>query len=369
MGPASYISDVVQRHPYACVRRAARVRPEYRVLRPLEWRAAGDHVELRDPSRDTWTAFAAWTRVLFEAIERGDTLARIARDVRVVRPAGREEKAVLRVRRLVLHLWRIGYLDLPVDAPPAVFDGRYRLVKELGRGGVGVAYLCRDERSGEEVVVKRAWDFLAPYSVTEDAMRKEADVMSRFDHPGIARMSATFHADGHLHLVREFVRGDDLLRVRERGPIGVEERRAIVAGIAGILAHIHDRGFLLIDLRPPNFVIDPAVGPRLLDVGACRALRDGAAAFTKRIGSPGFVSPEMEQDRVVTIRSDVWGLGRLLYFLGVGALPESRWTADELAARAPPEDRVQLLRLSADDPGERPATMRDAAALLRTKPS
>lgn len=340
---------------------------EYRVLRAPEWREAGDHVELWDPGRARWVPLKASMGRVLRGVAEGRPVAQLVRP----RDDAREQaKAESRIRRFVYNLSRLGYVEIPLASPPPVFAARYEVVKELGRGGVGVAYLCRDrDEGGAEVVVKRAWDFLQPYRVTEAAMRREAVVMARLDHPGVARSYASFELEGHLHLVREFLRGADLASLAGAGIPDVARRRAVQRGIADVLAHLHERGYVMLDLRPSNFILDEATGaPRLLDVGQCREHGGGEIRFPRRVGSPGFMSPEMTSRRVATVRSDVWGFGRLSFFLATGTLPSPDADAAWLAARAPAEERALLGALAADDPSARPPDMRSAKALVDAAP-
>lgn len=341
--------------------------PEYAVVRPLRWTQAEDRVDLFDPERQRWIALSPWTADVLQGVQDGAPLRDIADRIETRDDARKRQKAVTRVKRFVYSLSRLGYVDLPLPPPPPRFQDRYEVVRELGRGGVGVAYLCRDTATPNrsELVVKRAWDFLQPYAITEAAMRREAKVMRSLDHPGIARYRDEFELDGHLHLVRDFVRGDDLSQVLGVGIPDLDERRRAIAGVADVLVHLHDRGYVLLDLRPSNFLRVPPHGDvNLLDVGGCRELPPEGLTFHRRVGSPGFMSPEMAADKRADARSDVWGLGRLLAFLGTGGLPAPDDDAEALARRAPPEDAPLLRRLAADDPADRPATMRAARELL-----
>lgn len=330
-------------------------------MRAPEWREAGRRVALRDPSRGVEVGLRPWSRAVLEGVARGASVEEMTRAAASGVDPKKLLKARRRVRQLLFNLAGLGFLEILIDEPPAVFAGRYRRVKELGRGGVGIAWLCRDEAAGRDVVVKRAWDFLQPFRVTEAAMRREADVLRALDHPGVVRVLDSFEDGGHLHVVREFVEGAPLDRL---APVAdAKTRRELAAGVAVVVAHLHERGFLMIDLRPANFLASDRV--RLLDVGGAREHAGGEVSFRKPVGSPGFISPEMELRRVADVRSDVWGVGRLLHFLGTGQRPSKTADAAEVAARSVPEDRALVRCLCADEPADRPATMAEAAALLR----
>lgn len=339
---------------------------EYRVLRPVEWRREGEHVEIWDAKHARRVVLSAWTAPVLEAIAEEAPLARLAELVPSRASSRRRaQKADARARRLVFGLAQMGNLHIPVEEPPVLIAERYERLRELGRGGVGVAYLYEDRHDARRVVVKRAWDFLQPYATTEDAMRREVAVLRRLDHPGIVRLLDAFEIDGRMHVVREFLDGDDLVRAAGAGWTDDARRRRVGAALADILAHLHARGYLLLDLRPANFLLRADDEPVLIDVGQCRDAPEGHLSFPRAIGSPGFTSPEMEAHARVDTRSDLWGLGRLLHHLARGSAPP-RATSEELLASAQglPE-RDLLARLLADKPDARPASATDVARTLR----
>lgn len=336
--------------------------PEPRVVRAPRWRWHADgHVEFWDERHDRWQAMQPWTGHVLAALDAKTDYAGLVRVAEKKRIGRRPER---KLREFLYTLSRFGYLEIPYDEPPAVYEGRYERLRELGRGGVGIADLCRDRTTGEFVVVKRAWDYLQPFEITETAMRREAETMAAFDHPGIARARDVFERDGHLHLVRDYVEGDDLLQLQHRGLRG-ESFDALARDLASILAHVHARGYLLLDLRPANFVLAlPDRRPRILDVGQCRPHHGGTVTFPARVGSQGFMSPEMEAEKRADTRSDVWGLGRLLFFAATGKLPFAFPDAAALAgALGDHPARAAILAFAADDPASRPAD--GAAALAR----
>lgn len=338
--------------------------PEPRLVRRPRWRRDEDgNISFWDDRHDRWQRMAGWTGDVLAALERGASLAEMTDLAVALKLGSRPER---KLREFLYTLARFGYVEIPWDEPPAVYADRYERLKELGRGGVGIADLARDRDSGRLVVVKRAWSWLLPAEVTEAAMRRERDVMARLAHPGIVALLGAFERDGALHLVREYVEGDDLLQFQHRGVAQPAELRRIATEIADVLGHLHARGFLLLDLRPANFLLEePGGRVRLLDVGQCRELVDGRVQLAAPTGSKGFMSPEVEKARVATVASDVWGFGRLLSFLATGALPFHAPDAAALATSLGAHPlRDAVARLAADDPAARPRSMPEAAGLL-----
>jgi serine/threonine protein kinase len=336
-----------------------------RLVRPVSWRWSDDPergriVEALHERTGEWVAQRAWSGIVLEALDAGgEEYDVLVRRVLERHPEYKESQARLAVRRYLYGLWVEGNVSLEFPPPPKTFADRYQVVRELGRGGVGVAWLCKDAQTGDDVVVKHAWNYFHPTSVTDEFMRKEADVMRRLDHPGIVRLAETFEEGGLLHLVREFADGAPIRSLARDGVPGVAMR------IAAILEHLHARGYLILDLRPANFLRGPDGRVMLIDVGLCRALDDGEVRLPGAMGTPGFISPEVVDTRTATVRTDVFGFGRLLFTLLAGTLPRGGWGPDELAARLGEDPyRDLVLRLCASDPAMRPGDMTEVRRLL-----
>lgn len=311
-------------------------------LRPLRWRDAGEHVEVDDPVRGTTVRMQPWTREALLALEGGEVLASEAR-----------------VRRLVQSLARVGYIEVRVPAPATVGD--LAVVEELGRGGVGISYLARTP-AGERVVVKRAWGFLHPIEATRAALRREAAVLRALAHPGVARFHALVDEASETFLVRQFVDGRSLTDAYDGAP----ERDAavassLVAAAGEVLAHLHARGFLLLDHKPGNVHVEAGTGRLVyVDVGHARPFESPGPAR----GTPGFLAPECASGRV-DVRTDVWGLGRLFTFLRTGRMFRKEPTLDEVVEGLDPDEAALVRELCAVDAAERPASVEDALARIR----
>ncbi len=268
-----------------------------------------------------WSPQRPWTGHILEALEAGADLDGI------VTAAGGPDR-LGRVRLFLFQLWEMGHVDLGFPAPPEQFDGRYKVVRELGRGGVGVAWLCDD--NGKPCVVKHGWNYFISTNGADRLMRREAETMAAFDHDGIVRLHDQFEHDGQLHIVRDYA----------AGPPAFEFRDALAADLAGfaanyadILQHIQSKGYLLMDHRPANLHLRgdaPTDGLQLVDVGVCKPMRDdGQARPRKGIGSPGYSAPEVKRGRA-GVHSEAFGLGCLLFDLAAGRRPLKGWTADDM---------------------------------------
>lgn len=346
--------------------------PHPRLVKPVRWRTApheerGEVVETWRESEARWVVQKAWSRAVLEGLERG---ARFDELVHAVDAAtqGRGGPSATRkaLRSYLFRLWRDGHVAMDFGPAPERFGGRYEVIRELGRGGMGVAWLCHDPEQGRDVVVKHAWDYFQSLSSSDECIRDEAAAMRAFDHRCITRLYDAFDHEGLHCIAREYVEGNGL--VGDGRLTGAAFHRTAL-DLAGMLAHIHERGYLLLDPQKDNFIrVGPDDRPVLFDIGLCRPCPDGEIRFPKAVGTRGYIAPETVEHHVATPRSDVFGLGRLYYHLATGRLPGGRWTEGDLADRLEPGTiRDIILALSADDPAMRPADGSGVLRLLRTK--
>lgn len=342
--------------------------PAPRLIRKPRWEMSEDRSIVRfwDEAQNNWQRWNPWTAIVIEGIEAGDDFIGLRDRLAANWPGKNPAYAEVTVRRFLYTLFRLGTIDLPLEAPD-VFGGRYARIKELGRGGVGVAYLCEDRERGERLVVKRPWEYFTTLAKADEYLRAEADVMRRFDHPAIAGYRDTLEQDGLFHLVRDFVEGRELAAERGVGIPDATKRRRLARAIAHCLGHMHERGYVMLDLRPANFFLTPE--PLLIDVGHCKAHHGGEIEIGNRHGSPGFAAPELVRDGRASVRTDVWGFARLYFFMATGKFPKNNDDAASIDAKmaehgSTDADRALVAACGADDPAARPATMRDVGALL-----
>ncbi len=201
---------------------------------------------------------------------------------------------------------------------PAFESGRYSIVDDIGRGGMGSVYLAIDNELGREVAIKIA-NGLANASL-ERRLQLEARVLATLEHPGIVPVhDAGRLADGRLFYVMKRVNGrtlDEYLRsVADRA-----DRLRIFERICEPVAFAHARGFIHRDLKPANVMIGAFGEVLLMDWGTVKALEPRQPPLDEQgivIGTHGFMAPEQARGAVDEIdrRTDVYGLGALLFLL------------------------------------------------------
>ena len=212
-----------------------------------------------------------------------------------------------------------GYL-----AEGSLFAGRYRIARELGRGGVSVVYAARDTQVGQDVALKLLVPSPAAANQTRERMRREVNAVRRLAHPNIVAVY-DFAEDGpYGAVIMELVDGEDLdRRVRRLGPLPPDDVARVGSEVAAALAAAHRHGILHRDVKPKNILLDREGRARLTDFGSARM--EGDATITRTgaiVGTLAYMAPETAAGRRGDARSDVFALGMTLFHAVAGRLPD-----------------------------------------------
>ena len=203
--------------------------------------------------------------------------------------------------------------------PGYVFDGRYRIIRSLGAGGMGEVFFAQDQFAGAEVALKVLYPRRGPEGVLR-RLRRELEIVRSLDHPGIVRIHHLGEAQGLFYLVMELLRGTSLRERIDRGPIPADQTVAILETIAESLAVAHRSGVVHRDIKPDNVFLEKSSegeGERvvLLDFGI--ALREGDARLTATgdtLGTPHYLAPEQARGETeIGPAADVYALGALTW--------------------------------------------------------
>jgi len=219
-----------------------------------------------------------------------------------------------------------------VHSPGEVVDGRYVLIEQLGKGGMGVVWKARSSALDVEVAVKLVRSSPTPNSDAFKRMAREAHAAARLGHPAMATV-LDFGAtpDGDPYVVMELLHGESLGDVlgRERRVDAVRAVSTLLPILDG-LREAHDKGIVHRDIKPENLFISKTtrgrLQPKVLDFGiakleetndSSRLTQDGAV-----LGSPGYFSPEQARGETsIDLRTDIWSICVVLYELITGELP------------------------------------------------
>ena len=202
--------------------------------------------------------------------------------------------------------------------PGTVLAGRYRITGLLGRGGMGEVYRADDLKLEQPVALK----FL-PHGLDGDEDRlarfyREVRVARQVSHPAVCRVYDVGEADGHLFLSMEMVDGENLASLLRRiGRLPPDKALDIARQLCAGLAAAHEKGVLHRDLKPANLMLDGQGNVRITDFGLA-GLAGSLREEDVRSGTPCYMSPEQLQGREVSVRSDIYALGLVLYELYTG---------------------------------------------------
>jgi serine/threonine protein kinase len=280
-------------------------------------------------------------------------------------------------------------LDVPLRPLPVAETNfsRYRIIAELGKGGMGIVYKARDTQLDREVALKVMRPDLAANPATSDRFLREAKALAAVRHDHVVEVYDYGEMDGRPFITMPLLAGQSLeTRLdRQRGLPPTEVIR-IGAELAEGLAAVHDKGLIHRDLKPSNVWLEsPGDRVKLLDFGLARD--SGASKFSTSpgsvVGTPAYMSPEQVNGLSLDSRADLFSLGGVLYKAATGEPPFSAPTLiallaavgknDPLPARtvnpAVPAELSDLIgRLQRKNPEERPASAAEVAKELRGLP-
>jgi serine/threonine-protein kinase len=263
--------------------------------------------------------------------------------------------------------------------PGTIIDGRYRIVGLLGRGGMGEVYRADDLKLGQPVALK----FL-PSDVAQDGARLERflnEVRSalKVTHTNVCRVHDIGEVDGQHYLSMEYVDGEDLGSLLRRiGRLPRDKAVQIARQLCAGLEAAHEQGILHRDLKPANVMIDGRGRAKITDFGLA-GLAETIVGDEIRVGTPLYMAPEQSAGEEVSVRSDIYSLGLVLYELFTGRRAFEAETAADLdrlrdeSTPTTPSSHVQdldpavertILRCLETEPEARPSSALAVAAAL-----
>lgn len=205
-----------------------------------------------------------------------------------------------------------------------IFAGRYRIIKQIGRGGMADVYLAKDLiLDGEEVAVKVLRTNYQTDPIAVARFQREARAMADLDHPHIVRITDIGEEDGQQYLAMEYVAGLDLKRyIKEHYPLSNEEAVRIMGQILLAMRLAHTRGIVHRDLKPQNILLTPDGTVKVTDFGIAVAFAETSLTQTNSmLGSVHYLSPEQARGSKATVQSDIYAMGIIFYEMLTGHIP------------------------------------------------
>ena len=208
-----------------------------------------------------------------------------------------------------------------------VIDGKYEILRELGRGGMSIVYLAMDKRLNKQWAIKefRKDKDDENRRVALESLLKEANIMKKLDHPTLPRIVDIIDQDSTIYIVMDYIEGESLNKVLDA--YGAQPQDAVIEWakqLSEVLDYLHTRKPPVIyrDMKPANIMLKPDGTIRLIDFGIAREYKEGSTGDTEIIGTRGYAAPEQFGEKGQTdARTDIYSLGVTLYHLVTGKNP------------------------------------------------
>jgi serine/threonine-protein kinase len=268
------------------------------------------------------------------------------------------------------------------DGQPAISQvSQYKLLRPLGRGGMGVVYLAQDVELGREVALKFLRHRREARPADEARFRREAQAAASLDHPSIGTIYEVGEHEGQRFLAMAYYDGTTLAQLLAGRPdrrLALPEAASIAGQLASALAAAHAAGIVHRDLKPENVMVLPDGRVKLLDFGLARWVDSGGVTEAgMAVGTAAYMAPEQLQGLRISTAADLWALGMVLYEMLAGRrafggerqgmihsiLFESPLPLREGNADVPAVLETIVARCLAKEPRERPSAAAVAAEL------
>lgn len=255
--------------------------------------------------------------------------------------------------------------------PQSLLGGRYRIIRQIGAGGMAEVFLARDTNLDRNVAIKQLRDEMIADPTFRERFLQEARAAANLSHPNIVTIHDFGHDAGRYFIVMEHVQGVHLKQyIRQKGALRLQESVDLMVQISAGVGYAHRAGLVHCDLKPQNILVAPDGRVKITDFGIARALATITEHESHSIiwGTPHYLAPEIASGGAPSPASDVYALGIVLYEMLTGRLPfdaaDTRRIAElQLAASPPPPRKINpdipenlellLLKVLAKEPAAR----------------
>jgi serine/threonine protein kinase/cytochrome c-type biogenesis protein CcmH/NrfG len=230
---------------------------------------------------------------------------------------------LVRLEEVLVSETKTSETPLKILTKGSLFAGKYKIIEELGRGGMGIVYKAEDTKLKRRIALK----FLPPELTRDPDARErfiqEAQAASALDHPNICTIHEIEDTEaGQMYIAMACYEGESLKEKIARGPLEVEEATDIAIQIAQGLAKAHQKDIVHRDIKPANIMMTDEGVAKILDFGLAKLA--GQVRLTRAgttMGTVAYMSPEQARGDAVDHRTDIWSLGVVLYEMLTGELP------------------------------------------------
>jgi len=243
--------------------------------------------------------------------------------------------------------------------------GRHQIVSVLGQGGMGTVYAAYDPNFQRNIAIKVLPPTFSHQPEIRARFEREARTIAALEHPTIVPVYDFGQENGQLYIVMRLLSGESLAERLNKGPLSLDEVKRILRSLASALDYAHSRGVIHRDLKPGNILFDEEENAFLSDFGIAKLVLDTSINLTGAgmVGTPAYMSPEQVQgDREIDGRSDIYSLGVLLFYMLAGELPFQADTAARLMFKHVTDPVPSLHNLRPDLPEGVDRVIRQAMA-------
>ncbi len=250
---------------------------------------------------------------------------------------------------------------------------RYKIEEQIGSGGMATVYKAQDTILQRPVALKLLNDQVDP--ALKSRFQAEAQAVAQLNHPNVVNVYDVGELEGAPYIVMEYVRGTNLKRlIQENGPLSIEDAENVVYQVGAALSYAHRNGLVHCDVKPHNILLAPDGRAKLVDFGIAQAQVDRRRRKNEQVyGTPLYIAPEQAAGKPVSARTDVYGLGLVLWEAVTGLPPERPEPGRSVSlpfdrAHLPAHLETLIATATATNPAARYASIDDMVHALQEVP-